>query len=340
MNSHKTQMPANTKSKIGTKRGVRHRKQKMKSPLPMQEGVSASRVWLPKAGDCKNSTEKHGEWETVFDFFVERFPFIPEKIVKERMRRGHIVSQTGEVFSPDSPYQPEIHVFYYREIPDEPKIPFQEKVIFKNDHFIVVDKPHFIPVTPTGRFVRECLLSRLKHHYQNEEISPIHRLDRETAGVMLYSCNAKIRGAYQHLFEKRLVKKSYEAIAPIAERDFPYTHRSHIESSGAPFFIMREETDAMIKKPNSETVMDIIETQGSLARYKLEPVTGKQHQLRVHMASIGCPIVNDPFYPELMPNKGDDYSSPLQLLAKTIQFTDPFTSEERFFESEICLQSM
>ncbi len=329
-------MSASVKTKIGGKRG----KEKLKSPLPMRQGVSASRVWLPKMGDTKNSTEKHGEWETILDFFLDRFPFIPEGIVRERMSRGHIVSQTGEVFNPDSLYQPEIHLFYYREIPDEPKIPFQEKVLFKDDHIIVVDKPHFIPVTPTGRYVRECLLSRLKHHYQSEDISPIHRLDRETAGVILYSCNAKIRGAYQHLFEERLVKKTYEAIAPIAERDFPYTHRSHIVSSDDPFFIMREEKNALDKELNSETVINIIETKGDLARYKLEPLTGKQHQLRVHMMSIGCPIVNDPFYPELMPNKGDDYSSPLQLLSKTIQFVDPFTNEERFFESEIVLQGM
>lgn len=322
------------------KQNIKKRKQKLKSPLPMRHGVSASRVWLPKVGDTKNSTEQYGEWQTILDFLLEYFPFISEEIVRQRMSRGHIVSQTGEVFGPDSPYQAEIHLFYYREIPDEPKIPFQEKILFKDEHIIVVDKPHFIPVTPTGRYVRECLLSRLKHRYQNEGISPIHRLDRETAGVILYSCNAKIRGAYQRLFEERLVKKSYEAIAPIAERDFPYTHRSHIVSSGDPFFIMREDNGAMDTEPNSETMMNIIETKGELARYKLEPVTGKQHQLRVHMMSIGCPIVNDPFYPELMPNKGDDYSSPLQLLAKTIQFVDPFTHEERLFESEIFLQGM
>jgi tRNA pseudouridine32 synthase/23S rRNA pseudouridine746 synthase len=153
---------------------------------------------------------------------------------------------------------------------------------------------------------------------------------------MLYGCNANVRGAYQHLFEKRQVKKTYEAIAlaPKVDLEFPYTHRSCIESSGDPFFIMKEKEGA---EPNAETLVNVIETKGNLARYKLEPVTGKQHQLRVHMASIGCPIINDPFYPELMPNKGEDYSKPLQLLAKSIQFTDPITSKERFFESEILL---
>ena len=303
----------------------------------MRDGVSASRVWLPKVGDSKNRTEKHGEWDTVLAFLLDRFPFISEAIFKKRMSQGEIVSETGEAISPDSLYQAGSHVFYYREIPYEEKLPFCEKILFKDEHIIAVDKPHFIAVQPTGRFIRESLLSRLKHHYQDEDIVPIHRLDRETAGVMLYSCNANTRGAYQTLFEKRLVKKCYEAIAPVSEREFPYTHRSHIASSGKPFFIMCEKENAT---PNTETVMDVIETRGRFARYRLEPITGRQHQLRVHMMSIGCPSVNDPFYPELLPSKGDDYSTPLQLLAKSIRFIDPITNEERFFESEASLQEM
>lgn len=315
------------------------RKQKKQSPVPMRDGVSASRVWLPKLGDTKNESEQYGQWATILDFLLDRFPFIPQELQIQRMNQGLIVSETGEPISPLSPYQPEIHVFYYREIPDEPTIPFQEKILFKDNAIIVVDKPHFIPVTPTGRYVRECLLSRLKHRFQNEDISPMHRLDRETAGVIIYGCNADIRGAYQYLFERRQVKKTYEAIAgaPKAGLAFPYTHRSHIASSNNPFFIMQEQTGV---KPNTETVINIIETKGGLARYKLEPITGKQHQLRVHMAAIGSPIINDPFYPELMPSKGEDYSKPLQLLAKSIQFTDPVTGDERFFESEILLDEL
>ena len=335
MSSNKTQLSAGVKTE--TKRGARGHKSKVKSPLPMREGVSASRVWLPKVGDSKNSAEKHGEWDTVLDFLMDRFPFIPIDMFKDRMARGDIVTEAGEVVNPTSPYQAGIHVFYYREIPHEEEIPFREKILFKDDHIIVVDKPHFIPVQPTGRFIRECLLSRLKHHYQNEDIIPIHRLDRETAGIILYSCNAKTRGAYQTLFEKRLVNKRYEAIAPISELNFPYTHRSHIVSSGDPFFIMREDENA---KPNTETVMSIVEKKGKLARYLLEPVTGRQHQLRVHMMSIGCPIVNDSFYPELLPRKDGDYSKPLQLLAKSLRFNDPITNQERFFESEIHLQAI
>ena len=312
------------------KKAKKKNKLKLASPLPMRHGVSASRVWLPKVGDYKNSTEKYGTWHTMLDFLVERFPFIGEEILIERLERGHIVSQTGETFTPTSPYQPELFLFYYREIPNEPEIPFKEEILFKDENIIVVDKPHFIPVTPSGRYVRESLLARLKHHYQSEDISPIHRLDRETAGVMLFSCNAEIRGAYQKLFQQREVKKTYEAIASLSTLTFPLTYKSRITQSEDTFFIMREEEGA----PNSETTLDIIETKGDLARYHLAPVTGRQHQLRVHLMALGFPILNDPFYPVLLPSKGEDYSQPLQLLAKSIEFIDPITNEIRVFESK------
>lgn len=296
----------------------------------MRHGVSASRVWLPKIGDYKNSIEKYGSWNTILEFLVERFPFISEDILIERLDRGHIVDQTGKTFTPNSLYQAEIFLFYYREIPNEPKIPFKEEILFKDEHIIVVDKPHFIPVTPSGRYVRESLLARLKHHYQSEEISPIHRLDRETAGVMLFSCHTDIRGAYQNLFQQREVTKTYEAIAPKSDHSFPLNYKSRITQSEDTFFIMREEEG----EPNSETVIDIIETKRDLTRYHLAPVTGRQHQLRVHLMSLGIPIVNDPFYPELLPAKGEDYSEPLQLLAKTIEFIDPISSETRIFKTK------
>ncbi len=302
------------------------KKQKLKSPLPMRDGVSASRVWLPK--------DENDEWVTVLDFLEGRFPYINRKIIKERMTRGDIVDETGKAFDKNTPYRAELFLFYYREIPDEPEIPFKEKILFKNENIIVVDKPHFIPVTPTGRYVKESLLARLKHRYQNEDISPIHRLDRETAGIVMFTCNPEVRGAYQSLFQKREVDKTYEAIAAVSDTlKLPFTHKSRIVKSD-PFFIMKEEEVTEEKPLNSETTLSIETIEGDLAKYTLKPVTGKQHQLRVHMMSLGIPILNDPFYPELLPCKGEDYSSPLQLLAKSIAFIDPVTGEEQFFESE------
>ena len=299
-------------------------KQKLKSPLAMRDGVSASRVWLPK--------DTNNEWKTILDFLVERFPFISSEILQDRMSRGDIVDESGTPFNKHTPYQNECFLFYYREIPDEPEIPFKEEILFKNENFIVVDKPHFIPVTPTGRYVKESLLARLKHHYQNEDISPIHRLDRETAGIVMFTCNPKVRGAYQTLFQKREVDKTYQAIAGIGDLEFPLTHRSRIIKS-EPFFIMQEDESAALNEINSETEISVLETNGKIAKYELKPVTGKQHQLRVHMMSLGIPILNDPFYPELLPCKCEDYSSPLQLLAKSIAFTDPISGKERYFES-------
>lgn len=287
----------------------------------MRQGISASRVWLPK--------DINGEWETILGFLIQRFPFIAQDILEGRMSRGDIVNEAGLAYNNTSPYEGEVFLFYYREIPDEPKIPFKEKILFKDDNIIAVDKPHFIPVTPGGRYVTESLLARLKHHFQIEEISPVHRLDRETAGVVLFTCNAKVRGAYQTLFQKRLVSKTYEAISLSSKLDFPITHKSRIEKSDI-FFIM-QEVDGEI---NAETTVTIKETQGKFSKYLLKPITGKQHQLRVHMMSLGIPILHDPFYPILLPCKGENYSQPLQLLAKSIEFTDPLTGNILFFQSQ------
>lgn len=292
----------------------------------MRDGVSASRVWLPK--------NENDAWLTVLDFLTERFTYLTREVLQARMRNSFIVDEAGKALDDKTPYLESVFLFYYREVPDEVVIPFKEKILYKDDNIIVVDKPHFIPITPTGRYVKETLLARLKHHYQIEEISPIHRLDRETAGIVMFTCNADVRGAYQSLFQKREVDKTYQAIAPLSSNlEFPLTHKSRIEKAEV-FFLMQEEAVTTENKANSETHIEIEKIQDKLARYKLKPVTGRQHQLRVHMMSLGIPILNDPFYPELLPCKGEDYSNPLQLLAKSIAFDDPITGELRTFESE------
>lgn len=291
----------------------------------MRQGVSASRVWLPR--------DVEGKWSTILDFLIERFPFIPQNILEARMSRSDIVDERGVPFQKHSPYEGEVFLFYYREIPDEPIIPFKEKIIFKNDNFMVVDKPHFIPVTPGGRYVKESLLARLKHHFQIEEISPIHRLDRETAGIVLFTCHTKVRGAYQSLFQQRQVDKTYEAIAASSHLNFPITHKSKIEKSDL-FFIMKESATENHEEFNSETSITVTATKGLFSKYLLKPITGKQHQLRVHMMSLGIPILNDSFYPKVLPYTDEDYSQPLQLLAKSIAFKDPISGERQSFTSE------
>ena len=285
----------------------------------MRDGVAASYLWLPQ-----------GQWPDMLAFLVERYPQIGAVHWQDRMARGEVVNGDGEALSPSSPFRRGMRIFYYRELERETPIPFQEQILFEDEHLVVVDKPHFLPMTPGGRFVQETLLTRLKKKLDCAELTPIHRLDRETAGVVIFSRRQASRGAYQTLFQRREIHKVYEALAPrLQGRDFPFTYRSRMVD-GDKFFIMREEAG----EPNSETIIDIIEERGELTLYRLQPHTGRKHQLRVHLAALGIPIVNDAFYPVALPCKEDDMSQPLQLLARAIAFVDPLTGEPRRFESQ------
>ena len=284
----------------------------------MRDGVAASYLWLPQ-----------GQWPDMLAFLVERYPQIGAVQWQDRMARGEVVNGDGEALSPSSPFRRGMRIFYYRELERETPIPFQEQILFEDEHLVVVDKPHFLPMTPGGRFVQETLLTRLKKKLDCAELTPIHRLDRETAGVVIFSRRQASRGAYQTLFQRREIHKVYEALAPrLQGRDFPFTYRSRMVD-GDKFFIMREEAG----EPNSETIIDVIEERGDLNLYRLQPHTGRKHQLRVHLAALGIPIVNDAFYPVALPCKEDDMSQPLQLLARAISFTDPLSGEQRQFES-------
>lgn len=262
-------------------------------------------------------------------FLTEHFPDVIPAIWLSRMARDEVVDEDGVCLRPDSPYRANRRIFYYREIEDEAPIPFEERVIYQDAHILVADKPHFLPVIPSGRFLHETLLVRLKKKLQLPDLTPIHRIDRETAGVIIFSHNIASRGAYQSLFQKRAVHKVYEALAPTLHgRTFPFTYRSRMVE-GTPFFRMQEAAG----EPNSETHIDLIEQRGAFSMYRLQPVTGRKHQLRVHLAALGVPIVNDAFYPDLQTLKDDDMSHPLQLLARAIAFDDPISGDRRHFES-------
>lgn len=286
---------------------------------PMRNGVGPSSIWLPD-----------GDWPTVLDFLQHRFAEVAASTWLARMERGDVIDQHGERLTPDCQYRSGVKVYYYRDLETEAPIPFEESILYRDEHILVVDKPHFLPVIPTGRFVQQSLLVRLKRKLGLAFLVPVHRIDRETAGIVLFSVTPESRHRYHSLFQQRNIRKIYDALAPVRpELTFPLTRRSRLVE-GEPFFRMRE----IDGEPNTETVVDIIETRGNLARYRLHPVTGKKHQLRVHLAALGIPILNDPLYPTLLPDKNDDYSQPLQLLAKSIAFTDPVTGAPRHFESE------
>ncbi|MEK6805024.1 MAG: RluA family pseudouridine synthase [Pseudomonadota bacterium] len=283
----------------------------------MHDGVSASSVVTPA-----------GEWKTVLEFLAARFSEISLEDWHSRMQRGRVLDEAGQPLQPGSAFAAGVRIRYFRELETEVEIPFEAQILFQDEHLLVADKPHFLPVMPSGRFLQQTLLVRLKKLTGLDQLTPLHRIDRGTAGVVLLSVNPATRAAYQKLFATRQMHKVYEALAPHLDLEFPLTRRSRLVK-GEPFFRMREA----VGNANTETQIEIAERRGDLSLYRLRPVTGKQHQLRVHMAALGAAIVNDPLYPELKNEADDDFSHPLKLLARSIAFTDPVTGQPREFSS-------
>jgi len=286
---------------------------------PTRNGVGPSCVGLPA-----------GDWPTVLDFLVERFPTIARDVWQQRMVTGDVIDEQGLPIAPHSAYRGHSRLYYYRAVPDEPPIPFDEVVLFQDEHLVVVDKPHFLPVMPSGGYLTETVLVRLKLKLELDNLVPIHRIDRDTAGLVLFSKQPQTRAAYHALFSQHAVHKTYQAIAPWREDlKLPLTRASRIVEA-AHFMLQHEVSGA----PNAITHIALLEVQGQLARYQLKPITGKRHQLRVHMAALGLPILNDGLYPALTPAGQIDYAQPLQLLAQRIEFVDPVTGQHRQFESQ------
>lgn len=296
---------------------------------PMREGVSASCVALP--------SQQSGPWRTALDFLAERFPAISREVWSTRMSGGEVSNEAGESVTAQTPFVPHQKIYYFRSVVDEPHIPFEETVLYQDEYIVVADKPHFLPVVPAGRFVQETLLVRLKRKLGIATLAPTHRIDRDTAGLVLFTIQPKTRSAYHRLFSDHLIEKRYEAIAGFSdELSMPVTRRSRLAEG--PAFMQMQEIPGT---PNAETHIDIIQSLRRFARYALRPVTGQKHQLRAHMAALGIPIVNDRIYPNLLSEAaGDDYLKPLQLLAKEIAFDDPITGQSRRFSSQQRLMTL
>lgn len=287
--------------------------------LPVRDGVSPSCVVLPT----------HGQG-SMLDFLAQRLPVVARDEWRERMLAGDVVDERGQSVVPERSFEGGLRLYYYRSLPAEPVLPFSEVVLYQDEHLVVADKPHFMPVTPSGRYLHNTLLVRLKRQLGMPELSPLHRIDRDTAGLVMLSVQQRTRGAYQALFRDRQITKHYDAIAPWrADVAFPREHVSRLEESPQQFFRMQEVSGEL----NSHTHMQVLEVAGGWARYRLSPITGKRHQLRVHMAALGLPLRNDPFYPVVNDPPEGDYSRPLQLLARSLAFVDPVTGAQRVFES-------
>ncbi|MBT1071092.1 pseudouridine synthase [Pelotalea chapellei] len=274
-------------------------------------------------------------YPSILDFLTRRFPRVLHTVWQQRIQEGKVLDDDGNPITADTEYKPLKRIFYFREVKQERVIPFTEGIIFQNDDLVVACKPHFLPVTPSGPYVTECLLNRLRKSTGNHDLVPIHRIDRETAGIVMFSANRKTRSLYNEIFVNGKVEKLYHAVSK-CNHD-PETTEWSIENrivTGEPWFIMKIEPG----DSNSRSIIRLVERKGDLARFHLVPLTGKTHQLRLHMSSLGFKILNDRYYPELTPETDDDFSSPLQLIAKKVRFTDPVTGTPMEFTSERELQ--
>lgn len=301
----------------------------MASPLEPRDGVGATRLRVPQTGP----------WSTIAEYVIERFGHLDPTTLADRFDRGGVVNAAGEALTRATPLGAETFIWYYREPPVELEIPFEPEIVHEDADLVVVDKPHFLPTTPAGKFLQNTALVRLRNRLGNNELTPIHRLDRHTAGVILFSARPETRGAYQTLFARREIEKQYEAIAhapagfdgaTLNGQAFPITVRSHIRKQRG---VLRVQ-ELPGEQPNAETLVELLAANSTHLHLLLSPHTGQMHQLRVHLAGLGAGIVNDPFYPVLQDEAPDDFGKPLQLLARSIRFTDPLTGHNRQFTSQ------
>ncbi|KUN84898.1 pseudouridylate synthase [Streptomyces bungoensis] len=287
------------------------------APLPQRDGVDAVRVRLPSGG----------EWATVREHLVERLSGAPQGAVEAMFRAGLVVGADGRAVAPDAPYRPGMSVWFHRELPAEEPVPFPVEVVYRDAHIVVADKPHFLATTPRGAHVAETALARLRRDLGIPALTAAHRLDRLTAGLVLFTVRPEERGAYQTLFRDRRVRKEYEAVAPYdPSLDLPRTVRSRIVKERGVLAAREVEGE-----PNAVTQVELAEhrERDGLGRYRLLPGTGQTHQLRVHLNALGVPILGDPLYPEVAaPVPAGDFRRPLQLLARRLEFTDPVTGVE------------
>lgn len=296
----------------------------------------ASEITLPPVNPgCAN----------LLEFLCLQFPRISPDIWQQRFAEGKIHWFGGEVVKADTAFSPSRRLCYYREVTAEPKIPFRETLVYQDEHILIACKPHFLPVTPGGDYVNECLLERLKQQHQLPDLVAVHRLDRETAGLVLFSKKPASRAAYYQLFASGQIQKSYLAVAALPKSQSA-EDRSQLTpgqewlvenrlGKSEPRFLMQQVAGEV----NARSQIRLLDMDQNLGLFQLTPFTGKTHQLRVHMLGLGLPLLYDKYYPALLPKQALDFSEPLQLLAKSLSFTDPISGKALQFYSERQLQS-
>lgn len=294
-----------------------------RSPLPQRNGLDAA--WL-RTPDREPGVAPR--WTTMGQFLTERLP--DEAPVAQMLTEGAFVDQAGRPVAGNQAYRPHTLIWFHRELAPEPSVPFEVKILHADERIVVADKPHFLATTPRGVHVRETVLVRLRESLDLPELAPAHRLDRLTAGVLVLTTRREFRPAYAALFQSQAVTKTYLALARYdPSLRFPRRELGRIEKRRG-----RLQAELVDGEPNAETLIELDEVRGHLARYRLTPATGKTHQLRVHLAALGLPILGDPLYPDVLDVAADDFSTPLQLVAKTLAFMDPLDGTQRAFTSD------
>ncbi|WP_030723411.1 RluA family pseudouridine synthase [Streptomyces sp. NRRL S-237] len=310
---------------------MRRRAQPPASPLPQRAGIDPVRLRLPP--------DPEGTWPDLGDYLAARYAGTRgADSVARLLAAGRVLGPGGRVLRAEDPYEPGAYLWFHRDMEPEPRVPFPISVVHQDAHLLVVDKPHFLATTPRGSHITETALARLRAELDLPHLSPAHRLDRLTAGLVMFSVRPEDRGAYQLLFQRREVHKEYEALAPhdpALARTLPRTVRSRIEKARGVIAAVEVPGG----EPNAESLVELVDSRGGLGRYRLTPRTGRTHQLRVHMNSLGLPILGDPVYPQVTDPAPDDYRRPLQLLARILAFTDPVTARVHRFESGRTLQA-
>ena len=273
-------------------------------------------------------------WANLYEFLCWQFPRIDPDIWRQRLQDGKVYWFDGETVSAETAFKPSRRLCYFREVSAEPQIPFVEEVLYQDEHILVACKPHFLPVIPGGEYIHECLLERLRQKYQLPDLVAVHRLDRETAGLVLLSKQPTSRAAYYQLFASGQVEKSYLALAQIPQQvcarpGQQWQVQNRLEKA-EPKFLMQQVAGEV----NARSSVELLQQQDQLGLFKLTPHTGKTHQLRVHMLGLGMPLLHDKYYPQLQPKTALDFSQPLQLLAAELRFIDPQTGKKHAFISQ------
>ncbi len=298
-----------------------------RSPLPQQHGLDAAWVRTPGLDGGGQAP-----WATMGDFLVDRLPARAD--VARRLAAGEFVDESARALSAADPYRPHAFVWFHRALAPETELPFALTVLEVHERFVVVDKPHFMATTPRGAHVQQTALVKARLALDLPELAPAHRLDRLTAGVLVFTTRREYRGAYAGVFQAGRAHKTYDALAPFDPAlEFPRSIVNRIEKP-------RDSLQARVVpgEPNAETLVELVESRDRHGRYRLTPSTGKTHQLRVHMAELGLPIIGDSLYPTVTDVAPDDFSSPLQLVARRLQFTDPIDGTARDYASTIPLE--